>query len=191
MDNVKFGFLVQIVGVVVGVFCLFVLPKLRKLYEINLDAKTREELEYWVGKLVPLAENIFKEKGQGALKKEQVVEWLATLGFKISIEQADLIIKLVVEQFNKQGWPSTNGERDNFIARYAQPTIAVHCSTKEKAEQFLTEAQRFGFVWYNGTPLLTNLNWDAFGAETCYSLVRGNFNDKQSFVNEGFIIVEW
>ena len=56
---------------------------------------------------------IYKEKGQGMLKKETVIEFLNKNGIKMSIEQMDFLIDAIVTEFNKNGW-------DNVIVKVGE-----------------------------------------------------------------------
>ena len=73
-----------------------------------IKAKTtkeqREDAIFWTTMAVRIAEEIYKQKGQGSLKKEYVVEFLNKNGIKISIDQMDFLIDAIVTEFNKNGW---------------------------------------------------------------------------------------
>lgn len=73
-----------------------------------IKAKTtkeqREDAIFWTKMAVRIAEEIYEQRGQGALKKEYVVEFLNKNGMKISIEQMDFLIDVIVTEYNKNGW---------------------------------------------------------------------------------------
>lgn len=62
----------------------------------------RENVKFWVQVAVGAAEQIYKEKGQGKLKKEYVLDFLNSKGIKITDEQLDVLIEATVYQI-KQG----------------------------------------------------------------------------------------
>lgn len=59
-----------------------------------------ENLMFWVKIAVGAAEQIYKDKGQGALKKEYVIKFLHDKGIKITEEQIDLLIEAAVFELN-------------------------------------------------------------------------------------------
>lgn len=73
---------------------------------------------------VQIAEEIYKEKGQGQLKKETVIDFLNKNGIKMSIEQMDFLIDAIVTEFNKNGW-------DNVIVTMAYDKTKVVDSINE------------------------------------------------------------
>ena len=60
----------------------------------------RENIYFWVGVAVSAAEQIYKEKGQGKLKKEYVVDFLIAKGVNITIEELDVLIEAAVKELN-------------------------------------------------------------------------------------------
>lgn len=90
----------------IGVFILstIVTYKLIPWIKANTTSKQRVEAEYWIKLAVQFAEKIYEEKGQGKLKKEYVLEWLNNNNIKIKQEQADILIDMVVDRFNKNDW---------------------------------------------------------------------------------------
>ena len=63
--------------------------------------KQRDNIHFWVWIAVNAAEQIYKEKGQGKLKKEYVLEFLNSKGIKITDEQLDALIEATVFEINK------------------------------------------------------------------------------------------
>lgn len=82
----------------------FVIPTAKQWITQNTTEKQRKEALYWGNLGIKLAEQIYKEKGKGLLKKEFVLEWLNKNGIKISIEQANILIDSIVDFYNAQGW---------------------------------------------------------------------------------------
>ena len=60
----------------------------------------RENIYFWVKVAVSAAEQIYKEKGQGKLKKEYVVDFLIAKGVNITIEELDVLIESAVKELN-------------------------------------------------------------------------------------------
>lgn len=60
----------------------------------------REEIYFWVKIAVGAAEQIYKEKGQGKLKKEYVVDFLVSKGINITIQELDVLIEAAVKELN-------------------------------------------------------------------------------------------
>ncbi|MGJ0847406.1 phage holin [Tissierella praeacuta] len=63
--------------------------------------KQRDTAKFWVQIAVNAAEQIYKEKGKGNLKKEYVLEFLNSKGIKITDEQLDALIEATVYELNK------------------------------------------------------------------------------------------
>lgn len=60
----------------------------------------RENIYFWVKVAVTAAEQIYKEKGQGKLKKEYVVDFLVSKGINITIQELDVLIEAAVKELN-------------------------------------------------------------------------------------------
>jgi len=60
----------------------------------------RENIYFWVTVAVQAAEMIYKEKGQGKLKKEYVVTFLQSKGINITIQELDVLIEAAVKELN-------------------------------------------------------------------------------------------
>lgn len=80
------------------------IPALKRWIDSKTTAEQRKEAEYWITLAVQVAERIYKDKGQGPLKKEWVMKWLSDNGVKLTAEQLDVLIDMIVEEFNKNGW---------------------------------------------------------------------------------------
>jgi len=63
--------------------------------------KQRDNAEFWVQVAVGAAEQIYKEKGQGKLKKKYVLNFLNSKGIDIDDEQLDVLIEAAVYELNK------------------------------------------------------------------------------------------
>ena len=60
----------------------------------------RENIYFWVKVAVQAAEMIYKEKGQGKLKKEYVVTFLQSKGMNITMQELDVLIEAAVKELN-------------------------------------------------------------------------------------------
>ena len=60
----------------------------------------RENIYFWVTVAVQAAEQIYKEKGQGKLKKEYVITFLQSKGINLTIQELDVLIEAAVLELN-------------------------------------------------------------------------------------------
>lgn len=60
----------------------------------------RENVYFWVKIAVGAAEQIYREKGEGKLKKEYVVAFLTSKGIDITMEELDVLIEAAVKELN-------------------------------------------------------------------------------------------
>lgn len=68
--------------------------------------------------------------------------------------------------------------------------IAVHCKTKEEAEDFCEKMDALGLMWINGTSYKENSRWEDFRREIYYGNTGGHtFSD--FYKKEGYEIFEW
>lgn len=75
--------------------------------------------------------------------------------------------------------------------------VAIHCDTKAKADDFLTQADKHGFN-LNGGGCVLGLGryyYGVYGKETCYDIVASEkiimFASLSYYKNEGYKIIEW
>ncbi len=104
MSEQMFEIVTLLLRAVLIVVTVFIAPKLKKWIDANTTAKQREDAVFWTKLAVRMAEEIWKERGQGKFKKEYVVEWLGKNGVKISASQMDTLIEMVVTEYNRNGW---------------------------------------------------------------------------------------
>lgn len=97
-------FTMELLKLLIMVLGAVVTYKLIPWIKAKTTAEQRKEAEYWIKVAVQIAEQIYKVKGQGMLKKDYVLEWLNKNCIKITAGQADILIDLVVKEFNKKGW---------------------------------------------------------------------------------------
>ena len=60
----------------------------------------RDNVYFWVRVAVGAAEQVYKEKGQGRLKKEYVIEFLTSQGINITLQELDILIEAAVKELN-------------------------------------------------------------------------------------------
>lgn len=65
---------------------------------------------------------------------------------------------------------------------------AMHCNTKEEAENFCRFLHQNGRRWCNGNSYLQSDNWDRFKIDTIYYFNLGTYS-KAEYVN--YVILEW
>lgn len=94
----------EILKLVIMILSAIVVYRIIPFLKAKTSIEQREEAEYWIRIAIRVAEQIYKDKGQGTLKKEYVLEWLNKNGIQITKEQADVLIDLIVKEFNKWGW---------------------------------------------------------------------------------------
>ncbi|MHC1747419.1 MAG: phage holin, LLH family [Cellulosilyticaceae bacterium] len=97
-------FTMELLKLLVMVLGAVVTYKLIPWIKAKTTAEQRKEAAYWIEIAVQVAEQIYKDKGQGTLKKEYVLEWLNKNGTKITAGQSDILIDLIVNQFNGNRW---------------------------------------------------------------------------------------
>ena len=104
MKQEIFEIILMLIKVGLLVISAFLIPSVKRWIDGNTSEKQRAELWHWSGIGIKLAEIIFKEKGQGPLKKEFVLDWLAKNKINVTPEQADVVIETIVDYFNRKGW---------------------------------------------------------------------------------------
>lgn len=104
LDNNVFEIVKLALQIGLIVLTAFVVPAVRKFLNEKTTKEQRENAKFWTALAVKCAEDIYKERGQGKLKKEYVIEWLNRNNIKISPEQMDALIDIIVEELNKNGW---------------------------------------------------------------------------------------
>lgn len=104
MREEVFEIVLMALRVVLMAVTVFLLPKVKAWIEANTTEKERKDAIFWTQLAVKAAEEIYKERGQGKLKKEEVTKWLNKTGVKIRADQLDTLIDTIVEEFNKHGW---------------------------------------------------------------------------------------
>lgn len=104
MNDKAFEMITLLLKIVLVAMSGFLIPALRTWILSKTTPGQRKEAEYWVKLAVKVAEEIYKEKGQGKLKKEYVLKWLNDNKIPLTSGQADVLIELIVEEFKRHGW---------------------------------------------------------------------------------------
>ena len=97
-------FIFELLKLLIMVFGAIITYRIIPWIKAKTTAEQRKEAEYWTRIFVKLAEQIYIDRGQGALKKEDVLEWLNSNGIKLTITQMEALIDVIVEEFNSKGW---------------------------------------------------------------------------------------
>lgn len=63
--------------------------------------KQRDDVKFWVQIAVNAAEQVYKEKGQGNIRRQYVLNFLSKKGVDITSEQLDVLIESAVYELNK------------------------------------------------------------------------------------------
>lgn len=81
--------------------------------------------------------------------------------------------------------------RKEFIKLYAGENVAVHCSTRKAADEFLMIANSFEYTWNTGCSYADDNCWYIYKDDTCYLVDEGLYGDRKYFENKGYKIVEF
>lgn len=104
MTKEKFELVMMFLKALLMFATVFVIPYIQVYLKSNTTKEQRENALFWVKQVTRIAEELYKVKGAGQLKKEYVLEWLNKNGIKLSSEQLSVLIDMVVEEYNKNGW---------------------------------------------------------------------------------------
>lgn len=88
----------KILDAIVTVIVLIVTTIVIPYYKSKTTREQRENIAFWTKHAVEAAEKIYKEHGQGALKKQYVLEFLASHGIVLDEQQIDVMIESAVLQ---------------------------------------------------------------------------------------------
>lgn len=104
MKSEYFEVIKLVLHIILVVITIFVMPYARKYIKENTTKEQRQNALFWTRYVTKIAENLYKQKGSGKDKKEYVISWLNNNGIKLSEEQLNVLIDMVVEEYNKNGW---------------------------------------------------------------------------------------
>ena len=95
--NINIDIMVKVIIPILGAIITYlIVPFIRQ----KTTKEQRENIYFWVRVAVQAAEMIYKEKGQGKLKKEYVVTFLQSKGMNITIQELDVLIEAAVKELN-------------------------------------------------------------------------------------------
>lgn len=104
MSKEKFELVMMFLKALLMFATVFVIPYIQVYLKSNTTKEQRENALFWVKQVTRIAEELYKVKGAGQLKKEYVLEWLNSNRIKLSNEQLSVLIDMVVDEYNKNGW---------------------------------------------------------------------------------------
>ena len=104
MKKEYFEVVVTVLKVLLLVMSVWVVPQAKKYIESSTTKEQRENALFWIKQVTKIAEEVYKSKGAGELKKQYVIEWLEKNGVKLADEQLSVLIDMVVDEYNKNGW---------------------------------------------------------------------------------------
>ena len=107
MKKEYFEIVVMILKLLLLIMSVVVVPYVQKYLKQNTTKEQRENALFWIKQVTKIAEEVYKSKGAGELKKQYVIEWLDKNGVKLSDEQLSILIDMVVKEYNKNGWNLT------------------------------------------------------------------------------------
>ncbi len=84
----------------------YIIPELKNFLQKiskNPDGTVNKDVVFWTNIAIKVIEQI-KGSGNGALKKEAVVEYIKKLNIPITDEELSSLIDLVVGYYNTSGW---------------------------------------------------------------------------------------
>lgn len=85
-----------VIGLLTAIITAFLVPYIKA----NIEAKNLESLLKIAKIAVEAAEQIFKESGMGAKKKEYVEKYLAEHGYTLDSDELDVVIESAVKEMH-------------------------------------------------------------------------------------------
>lgn len=82
-------------------------------------------------------------------------------------------------------------ENPDLYSRLVKPEVAIHCETKEEAEQLLKWAHSQGLKWNTKKSYLSGTAYDIHKDKTCYSLYTGRYTEVSFYKSEGYKIIKF
>lgn len=107
MKKEYFDLVVMALKSLLLVMSVFVVPYLQKYLKQNTTKEQRENALFWIKFVTPIAEELIKGKGKGLEKKEFVLDWLEKNNIKLTAEQLNTLIDMVVKEYNEKHWKLT------------------------------------------------------------------------------------
>ena len=87
MKKEYFEIVVMILKLLLLIMSVVVVPYVQKYLKQNTTKEQRENALFWIKQVTRIAEEVYKSKGAGELKKQYVIEWLEKNGVRLSDEQ--------------------------------------------------------------------------------------------------------
>ena len=97
MMNINIDIIVKVIIPILGAIITYLIVPFIKQ---KTTKEQRENIYFWVRVAVQAAEMIYKEKGQGKLKKEYVITFLQSKGINITMQELDVLIEAAVKELN-------------------------------------------------------------------------------------------
>lgn len=91
-----------IIKVIIPILGAIITYLIVPLIKQKTTKEQRENIYFWVTVAVQAAEQIYKEKSQGKLKKEYVIEFLSQKGVDITMKELDVLIEAAVKELNQR-----------------------------------------------------------------------------------------
>ncbi|WP_423893550.1 phage holin, LLH family [Filifactor alocis] len=107
MKKEYFEIVVMVLKFLLLVMSVVVVPYIQKYLKQNTTKEQRENALFWVKFVTPIAEELIKGKGKGLEKKEFVLNWLQKNNIKLTAEQLNTLIDMVVKEYNEKNWKLT------------------------------------------------------------------------------------
>lgn len=102
--KIDFTIVKLVLQLALAIITVVAVPMLRKMYIDNTNEKQRAEVLFWTRFAIKQAEALYKERGAGELKKIDCLEFLKKIGLNLDEEQLSVLIDMIVEEYNKNGW---------------------------------------------------------------------------------------
>lgn len=75
--------------------------------------------------------------------------------------------------------------------KYENRQYAVHCKTKEEAEDFCRVMHEHGLTWNSGDYYLNKTDWRDYMEDTCYNPREGTYGPLSIYIELNYTILEW
>ena len=107
MKKEYFEIAVMILKLLLLIMSGWVVPQAKKYIESSTTKEQRENALFWIKFVTPIAEELIKGKGKGLEKKAFVLDWLDKNNIKLTAEQLNTLIDMVVKEYNEKNWKLT------------------------------------------------------------------------------------
>lgn len=107
MKKEYFELITIVLKVLLLAMSIWVVPQAKKYIESSTTKEQRENALFWIKFVTPIAEELIKGKGKGLEKKEFVLDWLEKNNIKLTAEQLNTLIDMVVKEYNEKHWKLT------------------------------------------------------------------------------------